>query len=476
MKRVKRTLVAAGPVALSLLLSFSFVTKAYAATPGSVSSWTPGSSLPIGETYSGHAVYNDYAYIVGGMNSSFSNSQETYYAHLNSDGSMGNWQTATHNLPNGVQGDGAVANNGYLYVIGGYTNTYSDLVYYAPLAADGSVGNWTQALSLPHGIMDAAVTVNNNYVYVLGGSDGFSDQEKVYYAPLNADGSVGNWVTSGDLPLGVRAPAAVVHNNYLYLSGGVSSGNATDLVRYAHLNSDGSVGAWTISSNHMPYVTSRQGNVVYHGYIFSFGGTGGGGETSGVYSAPLHADGTTGAWLTSPNSLPQSEYGAAGIEHNGYIYMAGGVNNNNILSATNYAQLAGYAVPVISNMSVSVVSGTSITVDVLAGATGNPDPSTLRIVSGPAHGTAVDPPETITYTPNVGYVGADSLVYEVCSLDDSSVCAQATLSFTVTAAVKAPDTGYGTPETIRNTKVALFGLAGLTSIAVGVVIVRRYPE
>ncbi|MEI6481632.1 MAG: Ig-like domain-containing protein, partial [Candidatus Saccharibacteria bacterium] len=72
---------------------------------------------------------------------------------------------------------------------------------------------------------------------------------------------------------------------------------------------------------------------------------------------------------------------------------------------------------------------------------GNPDASTLQIVSGPSHGTAVDPPNTITYTPNKGYIGTDSLTYRVCSTDNPLLCTQAVLSFSVTAEV--PSTGLG---------------------------------
>ncbi|MEI6481682.1 MAG: Ig-like domain-containing protein, partial [Candidatus Saccharibacteria bacterium] len=76
---------------------------------------------------------------------------------------------------------------------------------------------------------------------------------------------------------------------------------------------------------------------------------------------------------------------------------------------------------------------------------GNPDASTLQIVSGPSHGTAVDPPNTITYTPNKGYTGPDSLTYRVCSTDNPLLCTQAVLSFNVVAGI--PNTGFGNAKT-----------------------------
>lgn len=99
--------------------------------------------------------------------------------------------------------------------------------------------------------------------------------------------------------------------------------------------------------------------------------------------------------------------------------------------------------PGITNQNVTMTVNGSVTVDVLSGVNGNPDPSTLTIVSGPAHGKGVDPPSTITYTPDPGYTGSDSLVFQVCSSLDNTVCSQATLSFNVANALKAPNTGFG---------------------------------
>jgi hypothetical protein len=140
--------------------------------------------------------------------------------------------------------------------------------------------------------------------------------------------------------------------------------------------------------------------------------------------------------------------------------------NNPTLAATS---------PGITNRTVNVTINGSTTVDVLNGISGYPDSSTLTIISGPSHGTAVDPPSTLTYTPNQGYRGSDSLTYQVCSSLDNSLCSQATLSFNISdiAATTegAPDTGYGAPITTdsSNTLVSYgVGLASLLFIVFGV--------
>ena len=109
--------------------------------------------------------------------------------------------------------------------------------------------------------------------------------------------------------------------------------------------------------------------------------------------------------------------------------------------------------PGLTNQSINIINnGASITTNVLGNATNSPDSSTLSIVSGPSHGTATDPPGTITYIPNKGYIGSDSLKFQVCSSLDNQVCSTGVLSFNVIAPTiivngestpSAPDTGFG---------------------------------
>jgi len=122
--------------------------------------------------------------------------------------------------------------------------------------------------------------------------------------------------------------------------------------------------------------------------------------------------------------------------------------------------------PVLTAKLTQVVSGAQTIVDVTSGVSGNPDPASITILSGPSHGTAVDPPGTITYKPDKGYIGTDSLTYRVCSLDDGALCSQSTLTFNVVAP-GAPDTGYGPPPHSESwlpfvISIVLFSLAGIT--------------
>ena len=113
-------------------------------------------------------------------------------------------------------------------------------------------------------------------------------------------------------------------------------------------------------------------------------------------------------------------------------------------STSNIAKVNLSITPTVSNQTVNVSSGSSITVTVGNNLSGDLDPASLKIVSGPSHGTAHDPILSITYQSNNGYSGQDMLTYEFCSLNDVSLCTQSTLTFNVAASTpSAPNTGIG---------------------------------
>lgn len=100
-------------------------------SPGGSIAWGNTTSFATGRYNFGVAAYNCYIYVVGGSNGS--NLTDVQYAPINTNGSIGAWQTTTS-----ISGSGyaAVAYNGYLYSVG-------SSVQYAPINADGTLGTWT---------------------------------------------------------------------------------------------------------------------------------------------------------------------------------------------------------------------------------------------------------------------------------------------------------------------------------------------
>ena len=167
-------------------------TNPYTVTNNSgIPPWTTSTStLPQALNEATSVTYNGYVYVMGGMNNSGNSSFNTvYYAPLNSNGSVGSWTTSTNTLPQALGGATSVTYNGYVYVMGGDNGSYTgqNTVYYAPLNSNGSVGSWTTSTStLPQGLNEATSVTYNGYVYVMGGwSDG------VYYTLLPGPTTIG---------------------------------------------------------------------------------------------------------------------------------------------------------------------------------------------------------------------------------------------------------------------------------------------
>lgn len=124
-----------------------------------------------------------------------------------------------------------------------------------------------------------------------------------------------------------------------------------------------------------------------------------------------------------------------------------------------------------STKNVTVVAGKSAHIDVLSGISGNPDPATLTIVKPPSHGTAVV--NTITYTPNAGFTGTDTLTYRVCSSEYNLICAQTVMNINVVADLpNAPNAGYAAIDGSRSNVSHLVVLAAGFFVASATV--RRY--
>jgi hypothetical protein len=92
--------------------------------------------------------------------------------------------------------------------------------------------------------------------------------------------------------------------------------------------------------------------------------------------------------------------------------------------------------PVVADDAATVSADGAVVINVLANdsdADGDLDPSTVRVTSGPSHGTVSIDPLTgaITYTPAAGFAGVDSFTYEVC--DAAGLCAAGTVAVSVVA-------------------------------------------
>src|SRR5262245_56784277 len=72
--------------------------------------------------------------------------------------------------------------NGYAYAIGGWSFGSQSTVYYAKLNADGTLASWqTSTHSLPVISESQSTVAVNGYIYVIGRDDGSTVKDTVYH-------------------------------------------------------------------------------------------------------------------------------------------------------------------------------------------------------------------------------------------------------------------------------------------------------
>jgi hypothetical protein len=291
--------------------------------------WTATTAMSIGTSTTrvrgGAVAANGYLYQIGGVDGGAVTLTTVQYAKLNADGTVGTWASTTA-LPDGRKQFQPVVLNGYLYVIGGRnnSNTLQTTTYYAKLNTDGTVGTWNTATALPAARFGGGTIAYNGYLYYLGGlNSGFTSQTTVYGIKANPDGTLASaWTTPTALPVGLASSNGIVANGYVYMVGGFTTGYEDDIY-YAKLNTDGTLGSWTTLSGVLNATGGGDENFqsfVANGYLYAVGGDLG----NRVVSFALGGDGSLGAG-SALTSLPISPMGeAAGASANGYFYLLGG--------------------------------------------------------------------------------------------------------------------------------------------------------
>ncbi len=223
--------------------------------------------------------------------------------------------------------------NAWLWVVGGndYRNTMAD-AWRARIAADGTIGQWEPGPKLPGQRAGMGVAVNESFVILSGGKDSAQRTiTDIFTARILADGTLGEWRPSGNLPGPRFHHATLVDDRYLYVVGGLERAVSVPTVLRGRISDDGSISHWD-SLGSLPHPRSHQAMFVHGRYFYMVGGLDGnpaGQNTplADVVRAPIHADGTLGAW-EEISRMPHA-YGthASGVYGNA-VWLFGGVEDN----------------------------------------------------------------------------------------------------------------------------------------------------
>jgi hypothetical protein len=184
---------------------------------GTMGAWAAQAPLPLALYLPGCAAWSETGtvYVVGGVNSSTTTVNTVYYGSLSSSGQLTSWSSGPL-LPVSVFAPAVAAINGWLIVAGGAATTTfppgTTATYYAKINSDGSLGAWQGGPTIPGGfcanicglgycVLDSAL--------VLAGATGSGGSTLSYAQILTVgpDGPALAW-TVCNFPFQFNAPVA----------------------------------------------------------------------------------------------------------------------------------------------------------------------------------------------------------------------------------------------------------------------------
>lgn len=305
-----------------------------------ITGWVTDSSvLPTTLRFASVFVTKNRVHVLGGWNNTPLST--TYSAPINTDGTLGSW-VAGSALPDTILAAQTVVISNKVYLIGGTNNTvYYSTVYVATINSDGTLGAWSAVNSLPGNLAQSQAIVTRNRIYLLGGHNGTTYQSVVYTASVYPDGSIGTWSAGTSLPIAVRYTQAVVTKNRVYLLGGYTDNiNTVSTIYTAPINSDGTLGAWRTSGT-LPVSLGNAQTYVTKTAVYLLGGSSNTTLFSTVYKATINVDGILGSF-SAVTSIPSTLHCSSIIVTNNRIYLLGGAVDNTANSTS-----AIYSAPIL---------------------------------------------------------------------------------------------------------------------------------
>jgi hypothetical protein len=272
------------------------VVRAPVASDGTLGVWSEAAKLPVAIAGMGVAVTHGEVILTGGYFSA-----KTWTADIQADGSLGTW-TAGPVLSKELFHTAAAVYGDFLYVVGGLTgtalDTTTDDVQRSAIAADGTLGAFQTVAHLPYTLSHHVLIIDGATLYVIGGQTGNPNDNsgtphrEVQIAALAADGSLGAWTQGPDTPEGYSTSAGVVHDGFMYVVGGIvdatmdeSGGVATANVLRTTVAGPGMLGAWAVDkASKLPAARSHVHQVPLLGsHLYSVAGmTNNGDDTNAV--------------------------------------------------------------------------------------------------------------------------------------------------------------------------------------------------
>jgi N-acetylneuraminic acid mutarotase len=212
-----------------------------------------------------------------------------------------------------VEGIGAAATGGRVYVPGGYNGTTVTQAFYAyDIAGD----SWSPRQLVPTARRDMAVATVNGLVYTIGGHAGSTDSDVMeIYNPLTD-----TWATGPSLAVGRSGAAACVVGSRIYVIGGYNFNVPPRLLPTMEIF-DTATNTWSTGA---PMTTARMrlSAAAVNGIVYAVGG-----DALPATSAVEAYDPATNTWQTKA-PLPAARYYLAAAGVGNALYVLGGYGSN----------------------------------------------------------------------------------------------------------------------------------------------------
>ncbi len=195
----------------------------------------------------------------------------------------------------------------------------------AGLADKVWVADWESLPSMTVARAGAAAVVHNNFIYMIGGVDGRIYLRTVESARILPDGRLSSWQPRRLLPEARGFAAAVVHGGYLYVIGGANGRHGENLLRSvlrARIAPDGGLGEWETLAQALLLPRRCAKACLHQDRLLVLGGYAG----SLLDSVEWTRVGGAGvsSWRMAEQRLIQPRYVNAVKKHGDYLFVLGG--------------------------------------------------------------------------------------------------------------------------------------------------------
>ncbi len=179
---------------------------------GAFGALTPSTSkLPVPLRDMTTVAYKDFVYVIGGDGAAADQKSKVYVGRTDPQAGVGAFTETSrvinpqNNQPHTPSSPIVCAGEGRLFMAGGMTgSSATDIVLAATIdEGDGTIGPWKAVTKLPGPLRGAGCAIWNGHLHVLGGIGATSRSDRIVRAPIAQDGTLGEW----ELSSGEKLPA-----------------------------------------------------------------------------------------------------------------------------------------------------------------------------------------------------------------------------------------------------------------------------